>query len=70
MLHPTMLGDAGPTCWLRLNRPLWTCEFKLVVLLALMKFELTDGKFCDNKFTWCFHKIIFYCDSDRAVSEE
>ena len=22
MLHPTMLGDVGPTCWLRLNRPL------------------------------------------------
>ena len=22
MLHPTMLGDAGRTCWLRLNRPL------------------------------------------------
>ena len=37
MLHPTMLGDAGPTCWLHLNRPLGTCEFKLVVLLALMK---------------------------------
>ena len=22
MTHPTMLDDVGPTCWLRLNRPL------------------------------------------------
>ena len=22
MLRPTMLDDVGPTCWLRLNRPL------------------------------------------------
>ena len=22
MLHPTMLDDVGPTCWLRLNRRL------------------------------------------------
>ena len=28
MLHPTMLGDVGPTCWLRLNRPL-TFDFFL-----------------------------------------
>ena len=22
MLHPTMLGDVGPTCWLHLSGPL------------------------------------------------
>ncbi len=26
MLHQTMLDDVGPTCWLRLNRPLETKE--------------------------------------------
>ncbi len=30
MLHPTMLDDVGPTCWLRLNRP-----FKLGFLHVL-----------------------------------
>ena len=29
---------------------------KIILLLALMKSELTDRKLCNNKFTWCFHE--------------
>ena len=50
MLHPTMLGDVGPTCWLRLNRPL--CFDKLVCskvitqchLAAMLSYHLKELK--------------------------
>ena len=36
MLHPTMLDDVGPTCWLRLNRPSETTDSELLPIDQLV----------------------------------
>ena len=37
MLHPTMLDDVGPTCWLRLNRPLVYCAFVVYSVVSVLR---------------------------------
>ena len=38
MLHPTLLDDVRPTCWLRLNRPLNSISLQAVDVLYVLHF--------------------------------
>ena len=45
MLHPTMLDDVGPTCWLRLNRPLGRKEAYIYFVCFLATTNGNDKKY-------------------------
>ena len=66
MLHPTMLDDVGPSCWLRLNRPLSTrCRIYMRIL--------TDSEVINSNLPGLqaasiqFYRKMKICDLDKYV---